>query len=238
MKLRRRNSSGVRPAAAATRSMWRSSANRLCGAPKPRNAPCGGALVATARPRIRTFGQKYGPAAWIVPRDRTTGDSVQYGAAVDHEVDVHRDQPAVRVDARCGAASATDGAWWSPPCPPRGRRSIFTGRPDFHASSAAWPAIIVGYSSLPPNPPPVSIWTTRILSARQAEERRERVVDVVRALHRAPHGHAVVGVRDRQHAVRLDVQLFLRARLVLAFDDESPRRRTPRPRRRATPRTT
>ena len=63
MKLRRRNSSGARPAAAATRSMCRSSAKRLCGAPNPRNAPCGGALVATARPRTRTFGQKYGPGA-------------------------------------------------------------------------------------------------------------------------------------------------------------------------------
>ena len=48
----------------------------LCGAPNPRNAPCGGAFVATARPRTRMFGQKYGPEAWIVQRDCTTGDSV------------------------------------------------------------------------------------------------------------------------------------------------------------------
>ena len=48
-------------------------------------------------------------------------------AAVDHEVDVHREQPSVARRPPCGAASATDGAWSSPPCPRRGRRSIFTG---------------------------------------------------------------------------------------------------------------
>ena len=31
-----------------------------------------------ARLRTRTFGQKYGPGACIVPRDSTTGDNVQY----------------------------------------------------------------------------------------------------------------------------------------------------------------
>ena len=63
MKFRRRNSSGARPTAAATLSMCRSSAKMLCGAPKPRKAPCGGTLVATARPRTRTLGHAYGPAA-------------------------------------------------------------------------------------------------------------------------------------------------------------------------------
>jgi hypothetical protein len=33
------------------------------GAPKPRNAPLGGVFVTTARPRIRVFSQRYGPAA-------------------------------------------------------------------------------------------------------------------------------------------------------------------------------
>ncbi len=42
---------------------------------------------------------------------------------------------------------------------------ILTGRPLFHASSAAWPPIIDGYSSLPPKPPPVSSCTTRARSA-------------------------------------------------------------------------
>ncbi len=75
-KLRRRNSSGARPSALATWSIWRSSAKMLCGAPKPRKAPCGGKFVATALLRMRTLGQKYGPAAWMVPRDSTTDESV------------------------------------------------------------------------------------------------------------------------------------------------------------------
>ena len=33
--------------------------------------------IAIARARIRTFGQRYGPPAWIAPRDRTTGVRVQ-----------------------------------------------------------------------------------------------------------------------------------------------------------------
>ena len=69
-------------------------------------------------------------------------------------------RPASR---RCGGGSAPDAASWSRACPRGGRRSILTGRPDFRASSAAWPAIRFGYSSLPPKPPPVTAWITRIL---------------------------------------------------------------------------
>ena len=83
MKLRRRNSSGERPTAAATRSMCRSSAKMLCGAPKPRNAPCGGTLVATARPCTRTFGHDVRPGG--VDRAARQHDRRQraVGAAVD-----------------------------------------------------------------------------------------------------------------------------------------------------------
>ena len=66
------------PSASATRVTCISAANSVCGAPKPRNAPLGGVLVATARDRIRTFATSYGPPAWIVPRERTTGVSVVY----------------------------------------------------------------------------------------------------------------------------------------------------------------
>ena len=55
---------------------------------------------------------------------------------------------------------------------------------------------------------------------RQIEEPGERVVDVVRALHGAPHGDAVFRAGDGEHAVRLDVELLLRAALVLPFDDD------------------
>ena len=64
------------PSASAIRSRWVSAANSACGAPKPRKAPLGGVFVMAARARIRTFGQAYGPPAWMPPRDRTTGDSV------------------------------------------------------------------------------------------------------------------------------------------------------------------
>ena len=57
--------------------MWTSTANCVCGAPKPRNAPLGGVWVIIARPRMRTWSQRYGPVAWITPRDSTTGLSVQ-----------------------------------------------------------------------------------------------------------------------------------------------------------------
>ena len=60
------------------------------------------------------------------------------------------------------------------------------------ASSAAWPAIIDGYSSLPPKPPPVSVWTTRTLLGRQAEQHHQRLVHVVRALQRAVDRDAAV----------------------------------------------
>jgi len=48
---------------------------------------------------------------------------------------------------------------------------ILTGRPLFHASSAACPPIIDGYSSLPPKPPPVTVWITRTCSAGSANRR-------------------------------------------------------------------
>jgi hypothetical protein len=50
------------------------------------------------------------------------------------------------------------------------------------------------------------------------EERQERLLDVIRALHRAPDGDAIDRIGDGEHAVRLDVELLLGARLVLAFD--------------------
>ncbi len=40
-----------------------------------------------------------------------------------------------------------------------------TGLRHFSASSAAWRAMIEGYSSLPPKPPPVSAWTTTASSS-------------------------------------------------------------------------
>ncbi len=75
--LRRRISNGSMPSRRAAFSICRSYANVVCGAPKPRKAPCGGVLVATARPTTRTVSHLYGPAACRTPRDSTTGDSVR-----------------------------------------------------------------------------------------------------------------------------------------------------------------
>ena len=49
-----------------------------------------------------------------------------------------------------------------------------------------------GYSSLPPNPPPVSAWTTRAWRSSIAEAALERRVHVVGALERAVDGHPAV----------------------------------------------
>ena len=58
--------------------MWRSPANCDWGAPNPRKAPNGTAFVNIARPEMRTWSHAYGPAAWMMARDKTTGESVTY----------------------------------------------------------------------------------------------------------------------------------------------------------------
>ena len=45
-------------------------------------------------------------------------------------------------------------------------------------------------------------------------------MNVVRALHRAPDRHTVRRVGNGEHAVRLDVELFLRAGLVFTLDHD------------------
>ena len=72
---------------------------------------------------------------------------------------------------------------------------------------------------MPPNAPPVSICTTRTLVFRQVEKRHQRFVDVIRALQRTPHGDALIRIKRRDHPVIFDIELFLRAGRVFAFDD-------------------
>src|SRR5215471_6544100 len=43
-------------------------------------------------------------------------------------------------------------------------------------------------------------------------------MDVIRALHRAHHGHRTV-TRDRDHALRLDIELLLKGYAVFSFDN-------------------
>ncbi len=54
----------------------------------------------------------------------------------------------------------------------------------------------------------------------QVEEFHQSLVDVVGALHRAAHGDPAFGARLGDDAVGLDVELLLRARAVLALDDD------------------
>ncbi len=71
----------------------------------------------------------------------------------------------------------------------------------------------------PPNPPPVSVCTTRMRFRRQTKEFHERFVHVVRALQGAPYRYAFGWIGPCDHPLRLDVQLLLRTRFVLALDD-------------------
>ena len=139
-------------------------------------------------------------------------------AAVDREVDVHRDEPPVGRDR---------GAMPGPRRVPLGRRRHVLGAAVDHLHRPA---------GLPRQQRRVTGDHRRKLllaaeaAARlhlhdadailgQVEQPGERVMDVVRALHRAPHGDAVLRIGDRQHAVRLDVELLLRPGLVLPLDD-------------------
>ena len=55
---------------------------------------------------------------------------------------------------------------------------------------------------------------------RQTEQRHQRLVHVIRALQRSPHRHAFRLARLRDHSLRLDVKLLLRAGFVFAFHDK------------------
>ena len=141
--LRRRISSGDMPSASATRSRCSSAANSDWGAPNPRKAPFGGVFVSAARARIRTFGHAYGPAAWIPPRDRTTGDSVVYApASYTRSMSCATRCPSWVTPVRW---RITDG-WRFVVAAMSSCRSyvIRTGRPALRASSAAWMARIEG----------------------------------------------------------------------------------------------
>ena len=45
-------------------------------------------------------------------------------------------------------------------------------------------------------------------------------MNIVRTLQRTPYCDALIGIKLRDHPVRLDVQLLLRAGKIFAFDDE------------------
>ena len=98
--------------------------------------------------------------------------------------------------------------------------AIRTGRPALRARREAWIARIEGYSSLPPNAPPVSSWTTTTRSRSSAERPHQGRVHVVRALQRAVDLDAPVVARDGDHRLRLEVELLLVPRPVGALDHQ------------------
>ncbi len=55
---------------------------------------------------------------------------------------------------------------------------------------------------------------------RQTKQLNQSLVHVVRALHRSPHGHAIVWIRDGDRAIVFNVKLLLCARVIFTFDDE------------------
>jgi hypothetical protein len=54
----------------------------------------------------------------------------------------------------------------------------------------------------------------------QIEQFDQRLMDVVRALHRTPHRHSIIRIGDGDHSVIFDVELFLGSGFVFAFDDK------------------
>ena len=75
--------------------MWRSIAKMLCGAPNPRNAPCGGALVATACELDAHIRAVVRPGRVNRAARKHHGRKRRVRAAIDREIDVHRHQLAV-----------------------------------------------------------------------------------------------------------------------------------------------
>ena len=94
-----------------------------------------------------------------------------------------------------------------------------TGRPAAMARSAAWAPGAEGASSLPPKPPPVTVWTTRTRLRAEPSGRGHRLLHVEGALHGAVDDDAARPVGQGDHAVRLDVGVLLVGRVVGPLDD-------------------
>ncbi len=71
--LRQRSSTGSRPSAAASLSIWASWANAACTEPKPRMAPHGGLLVYAPYASTCTLGTTYGPMPSVPALPTTAG---------------------------------------------------------------------------------------------------------------------------------------------------------------------
>jgi hypothetical protein len=150
------------------------------------------------------------------------------GAAVDVDLDQEALQRPVALEARQDPRAARVAL---------GRRPhvLETVVDELHrpagllSPEGGMPAMTFGYSSLPPKAPAGHRLDDPHLSGGRPSTGPERLVDVVRALHRAPHRDAVLIRPARDDALRLDVELLLGAGLVGALDHDG--RRQDRPRR-------
>ena len=217
--MRRRISSGLIPSVSASRLRCVSAANWTCGAPNPRKAPFGGVFVRVARAEMRTFGQRYGPPAWIAPRDRTTGVSVQYAP------------PSMTTSMSCAIEPAVAGH--AGPMADdrrvalRRRRDVLVPVVDHPDRAARLEREQRGVEAddrrvllLPAEPATGLGLDHASLRVVDREAPPQRGVDVVRALERAVDRDAAVVGRHRDHRVVLDVQLLLVTDPVLALEDE------------------
>ena len=110
------------PTACAMRSMCRSIAKRLCGAPNPRNAPCGGAFVATALARMRIVGPVVGTACVNCPARKNDGRQASDTRRHQSRTRFPRRESCRPCERPFDGAYAKDAALWSQPCPPCGRK--------------------------------------------------------------------------------------------------------------------
>src|SRR5438034_456459 len=171
----------------------------------------------------------------MMPRDSTTGDRVTYAPpSSTTSMSWARSRPsvvsAVRWRTRDGWRFVVDAM-------SSGRSyTILTGRPALSASNAACSAIVDGYSSLPPKPPPVGVWITRTRRGAKIQRRRLGRDHHVDRAGRAPC-HFPRGMRHQQHRlvhvahvsggehrlVALDEEDFVRGGNVPVIDDDDLR---------------
>ena len=181
-----------------------------------RSAACSSGV---ARARMRTFGQRYGPPAWIAPAAEDDRRQRAVRPAVHHDLDVLGDERAVGLhpgpvgDDRRMAL--------------RRRGEILVAVVDHPDRLRRLPGEERGVEGddrgvllLASEPAAGLRLDDPGLLGRQVERPLHRLVDVVRALERAVDGDPAVLARDRDHRVVLDVELLLVTDAVLALEDE------------------
>ena len=155
------------------------------------------------------------------------------GAAVHHHVDVVGDERAVALHAGPdrdlgGMALGGGGDVLEPVVDDLHRPSALPREQRGMRRRSS-----TGYSSLPPNPPPVTVWITRTFSGGSAEGADQCLVDVIGTLERTAYNQAPIRSALGDHAVVLDVELLLMPAAILALCLRNPRPRSPAPHRRA-----